>query len=276
MLRFGAGFRVEEVTSTNTRGGSACTYSAVINNTSVPVTASGPSEGEPSFRNTLSAGDRNTLALAFFFASLERAGSLADRIVVIDDPISSLDEHRSLTTVQEMRGLLASVRQVVVLSHNKPFLCSLWVPANPTERAAFEIAREGAGSTIRAWDVNQDCVTEHDRRDASIREYVERGGTNSRSVAHSLRPHMEAFCRVAYPQHFQPGQLLGPFRGICEQRLGTPSQLLNAADVEELRRLTEYANRFHHDTNLACDTERINDQELADFARRTIAFTRRP
>ncbi|MCY3003117.1 MAG: AAA family ATPase [Planctomycetota bacterium] len=276
LQRFGAGFCLTSVVSTNTRGGSACTYSAVINNTPVPVTAADPAEGEPSFRSTLSAGDRNTLALAFFFASLEQAGSLADRIVVIDDPISSLDEHRALTTVQEMRRLLASVRQLIVLSHSKPFLCSLWVPASPTERAGFEIARDGTGSTIRAWDVNQDCVTEHDRRDASIREYVERGGTNSRSVAHSLRPHLEAFCRVAYPQHFQPGQLLGPFRSICEQRLGTPSQLLNAADVEELRRLTEYANRFHHDTNLACDTERINDQELADFARRTIAFTRRP
>lgn len=66
LQRFNAGFRVESVTSTNTRGGSACTYSAVINNTSVPVTASDPAEGEPSFRNTLSAGDRNALALAFF------------------------------------------------------------------------------------------------------------------------------------------------------------------------------------------------------------------
>jgi wobble nucleotide-excising tRNase len=276
LQRFNAGFRLASVASTNTRGGSACTYSAVINNTPVPVTASDPADGEPSFRSTLSAGDRNALALAFFFASLEQAGSLADRIVVIDDPISSLDEHRSLTTVQEMRRLTASVRQVIVLSHSKPFLCRLWEPASPTDRAAFEIARDGAGSTIRAWDVNQDCVTEHDRRDASIRDYIEQGGTNSRAIATSLRPHIEAFCRVSYPRHFPPGTLLGRFRDVCQQRLGTPDQILSAADVTELRSLTEYANRFHHDTNPAYETERINDQELADFARRTIAFTRRP
>jgi wobble nucleotide-excising tRNase len=117
LQRFNAGFRLESVTYRSTRGGSACTYSVVINNTSVQATST-PSEGEPSFRNTLSAGDRNTLALAFFFAALDRDPSLQSTVVVIDDPISSLDEHRSLTTVQEVRHLSARAGQVIVLSHS--------------------------------------------------------------------------------------------------------------------------------------------------------------
>src|SRR5262249_53609970 len=68
LQRFNAGFRLDSVTSTNTRGGPACTYNVVINNTPVPVAGGTAAAGEPSFRNTLSAGDRNTLALAFFFA----------------------------------------------------------------------------------------------------------------------------------------------------------------------------------------------------------------
>jgi wobble nucleotide-excising tRNase len=31
--------------------------------------------------------------LAFFFASLDQDAGLANKVVVIDDPISSLDEH---------------------------------------------------------------------------------------------------------------------------------------------------------------------------------------
>lgn len=174
-----------------------------------------------------------------------------------------------------MRRLSTSARQVIVLSHSKPFLCRLWEPASPTERASFEIARDGTGSTIRAWDVTRDCVTEHDRRDASIREYIERSGTNGRTVAQGLRPHIEAFLRVACPQHFPPETKLGQFREFCERRLGTADAILSAPDVSELRSLTEYANRFHHETNPAYETEAINDQELANFARRTIAFTRR-
>ncbi|MGH8628229.1 MAG: AAA family ATPase, partial [Gammaproteobacteria bacterium] len=99
--RFNAGFRLDSVTYANTRGGPTCTYNVLINNTPVSIDGSDPVPGEPSFRNTLSAGDRNTLALAFFFASLDQDANLAGKVVVIDDPISSLDEHRALTTVQE-------------------------------------------------------------------------------------------------------------------------------------------------------------------------------
>jgi wobble nucleotide-excising tRNase len=99
LQRFNAGFRLTEVTSVNTRGGSAVSYSVLINAVAVPLATGNPLG--PSFRNTLSAGDRNALALAFFFASLERDPQRAQKIVVIDDPISSLDEHRSLVTIRK-------------------------------------------------------------------------------------------------------------------------------------------------------------------------------
>lgn len=105
LARFNAGFRLDSVTYANTRGGPTCTYNVLINNTPVPVGSAEPAPGEPSFRSTLSAGDRNTLALAFFFASLDQDTRLTNKVVVIDDPISSLDEHRALTTVQEIRRL---------------------------------------------------------------------------------------------------------------------------------------------------------------------------
>jgi wobble nucleotide-excising tRNase len=275
LRRFNAGFRIGTVTAVNTRSGSSCTYNVVINDQPVPITGAAPLVGAPSFRNTLSSGDRNTLALAFFFASLDNDPALADRIVVIDDPITSLDEHRSLTTVQEMRHLAERTAQVIVLSHDKPFLCRVWDGTDRDQRAALEIARDGLGSTIRAWDVNQDSVTEHDRRHALLREYRTGAGSNNRQVAASLRPMIEQFLRVAYPEHFPPGTLLGPFRNLCEQRIGTSAEILDQADTRELCNLVEYANRFHHDTNPAWEIERVNDTELLDFVNRTYYFTRR-
>lgn len=85
LKRLGVDFRIAGVNSVNNRGGSSATYSVVIDNHQVALTA----EGGPSFRNTLSAGDRNTLALAFFFASLEVDPQLAGKIVVVDDPMTS-------------------------------------------------------------------------------------------------------------------------------------------------------------------------------------------
>jgi hypothetical protein len=241
----------------------------------IPVGGSSEKPGEPSFRTTLSSGDRSTLALAFFFASLDQDTSLSQKIIVIDDPISSLDEHRSLTTVQEVRRLANRASQVIVLSHNKPFLCRLWEGTDSTLRAALMIARDGAGSTLRAWNVDQDCITEHDRRHTLLREYQDNGVGDKREVARAIRQVLEAFLRVAYPDEFPPGRLIGPFRGLCEQRVGTPREILSQSDIDELRNLVEYANRFHHDTNPVWETESINETELSGFVSRAIRFTRR-
>ena len=270
--RFNAGFRLGAVNSVNNRHGSSCTYNVLINNETVPLT----SEAGPSFRNTLSAGDRNALALAFFFASLDRDQNLAQKIVVIDDPMTSLDEHRSLTTVQELRRLHDNVAQVIVLSHSKPFLCALWEGANVADRSAIRVTRLAVGSTLSTWDVRQDCITEHDKRHELVARYLQTADPAAeRAVAAALRYILEAFARVAYPATFQVGGLLGTFHGICVQRLGTAAQILNQNDTTELRALLDYANQFHHDGNPTWVTPAINDQALTQFARRTLAFARR-
>ena len=238
LQRFNAGFRLTHVTSVNTRGGSAVSYNVLIN--AVPVPLASGNTPSPSFRNTLSAGDRNALALAFFFASLDRDPNRAQKIVVIDDPINSLDEHRALTTVQEMRRLVPSVNQVILLSHSKPFLCSVWEGADKTSRTAIKIDRDGAGSTLSEWDVNDDCITEHDRNIKLVRDYLRTSNAaEDRAVATALRPILEAFMRVAYSDVFVPGMLLGPFLGICEQRVFTVERILTLEDIAELRDLLD-------------------------------------
>ena len=275
LRRFNAGFRLGEVQAADTRGGPTCTYCVIINATSIPIAGAPTPAGSPSFRTTLSSGDRNTLALAFFFASLEQDAALADKIVVIDDPITSLDEHRSLTTVQEMRRVLQRATQLILLSHNKAFLCRMWEDADKNERTALRLTRDGDASTIEAWDVTQDCITEHDRRHLLLRQYSVRQTPNHREIATEIRPLIEAFLRVACPEHFPPGTLLGTFRGLCDQRLASPQQILSQDDTRELDELIEYANRFHHDSNPSWETEGINDAELFGFVQRALAFTRR-
>jgi hypothetical protein len=160
---------------------------------------------------------------------------------------------------------------VIVLSHSKPFLCQLWEGADPTLRAALEVAREGVGSTLRAWDVARDTITEHDRRHATLREFLASGAGDMRDVARSIRPHLEAFLRVACPEDFKPGAMLGPFIDVCEQRAGTAQEILDAGSIQELRHLNEYAKRYHHH---GWETEPINDGALRGFVERALRFAR--
>ena len=271
---FGAGFRLAKVTSATTRAGSTCTYNVAIGNATIAVSGNAPA-GNPSFRSTLSAGDRNSLALAFFFASLDRDPNLGSKVVVIDDPITSLDEHRHLTTVREIGRLAQRVGQLIVLSHSKPFLCQVWEGADKTARVAIEIARSGDGSTLRAWVVHHDLLSEHDRRHALLRDYLENSSSDNRKVAEALRFVLERFVRVAYPDWFVPDDMLGKFVNLCQQRIGKSDQILEAARTQELDDILAYANRFHHDTNKAYETEIVNDGQLLDFVKRTLAWTRR-
>jgi len=271
LKRFGASFQLGQVKHNNTRSGSSASYCVVINRRDVKVAA----DTGPSFRNTLSAGDRNTLALAFFFASLKHDPDLANKIVVIDDPMTSLDEHRAFRTRESILALSGRVRQIIVLSHSKPFLCRLWKEAKKANRetpTALRINRAGDCSELALWDVQNDSVSEYHKLHKLVRDYlVAPDPTKERQVAEALRPILEAFMRVAYPEHFPDGQLLGPFIGQCEKGLGTENEILSKTDVDELRALKNYANPFHHHT----DTEAINDTELKVFADRTLRFASR-
>lgn len=271
--KFNAGFQLDSMSAQNNRGGSSCTYNVLINGVLVPLA----SDNGPSFRNTMSAGDRRTLALAFFFASLDQDTGLAQKIVVIDDPMTSLDEHRSLATIQEVRRLTRRVQQVILLSHSKPFLCQVWEGADKTARTALQITRSRSqSSTINDWNVREDCITEHDKRYTLIKNYIDESDPqNAQNVAIALRYVLEAFLRVAYPANFPPGKMLGQFHSECVQALKAKTPILNQADTDELRDLLDYANKFHHETSSAYATESINVQELVKYCDRTIAFAKK-
>ncbi len=272
LVKLNAAFSIQQVQPQNTPGRPSCTYELVFNTHRVPVAAGTAPAGSPAFKNTLSAGDRNTLALAFFFACLERDPNQANRIVVFDDPVSSLDEHRCVATIQEVRGLVSRVAQVCVLSHSKAFLARIWQHADQSNTACLVVARDGLGSTLAAWSVTEESITEYDKRHARLRDYMASNTGNTQEVAQSIRPVLEGYLRVACPEFFAPGQLLGPFRAIAHDRWVAGTPIMNAIKFTELGNLTEYSNRFHHDTNPAWDSQHINDGELHGFVRRTLDF----
>lgn len=273
LSKFGASFQLDSVSAQNNRGGSSCIYNVLINSVPVPLA----SDNGSSFKNTLSAGDRHTLALAFFFASLDQDAGLAQKIVVIDDPMTSLDEHRSSATIEKIQMLVERVQQVILLSHSKPFLLQAWKDTDKkdTDKNAYTALRiirsSGQSSTIETWDVKQEFFTDHDERYKLIQSYINQSDpSKARDVAASLRHVLEVFLRAAYPTDFPSGKMLGWFHGECAKALKKETPILNQADTDKLHRLIGYVNKFHHGTGAT-----INDQELAGYCKRTLAFMKK-
>ena len=272
LKKFGASFEIGEVSSHGHRGGTSVLYHVVINNKNVNLV----SDEGPSFRNTLSAGDRSNLALAFFLTSLDQDKNLDKKIVVFDDPMTSLDSHRSNCTRQEIIALRKKVKQVIILSHSMHFLCQLQsvLKRRKVTTSAFRIQRKCSGSQLVVQNPDQFCTTEYDKSHEAIRNYLCSGDDDTKcKVAISLRLLLESFLRVACPEHFPPGEMIGSFLTTCRKHARGRKPILSKSDISELGELVDYANRFHHDTGAEFQGDDINDSELCAFAERVLAFT---
>jgi wobble nucleotide-excising tRNase len=73
-------------------------------------------------KECLSEGDKSTIALAFFLSKLDIAPNRQDKILIFDDPLSSLDTNRRTYTIGIIKELFQQMKQIVVLSHNEFFL----------------------------------------------------------------------------------------------------------------------------------------------------------
>ena len=193
-------------------------------------------------------------------------------MIVIDDPISSMDDARALASAQEIRTLTNQTAQTILLSHSKQLLCSVWQNFDQSESSALEIRRSPADSDIIRWDIHAAAITEYDRRHQLMRRF-ERGEPNeARSVAESLRLVLEGYLRVVCAADFPPGRRLGAFLGDAKERVNTIQPAIPQAMIIELEEIAEYAHRFHHDTNPEWDTAltNLNETELLGYVRRVL------
>ncbi|MCL5126454.1 MAG: AAA family ATPase [Deltaproteobacteria bacterium] len=121
----------------------------------------------PCFKNTLSDGDKSSLAFAFFIAALERKPHLDKQIVVFDDPLSGLDENRRLGTVALLADLAPRLKQLCVFTHKQDFLGMLCdrIPEN----VVLKLVSDTKGSRIEVFDM------EEERRPEIVRLFEDMG-----------------------------------------------------------------------------------------------------
>ena len=273
LTRFGAGFRLGDVLAQDRGGRASTSYHLTIRDSTVPLVARGDDASQPCFKTALSAGDRNTLALSFFFASAELDSDLADKILVIDDPVTSLDDGRMTNTVAEVRKFSTTAKQLIVLSHAKSFLCRIHKHADPGNTSCLEVRRVADdASALAEWEPNEDQFTLYDQRHKLLRDFHAGTAPNIRQVAEALRPTMEGYLRVAFPEQCPPGTLLGVFRSRAKSHADNGTPIMDANRLQEVTEITEYANKFHHETNPAWEAENISDAELRHFSDRVLTF----
>jgi wobble nucleotide-excising tRNase len=112
---FQVGFRITGTSQSYAGGTVSSSYKLVINDTAIELGNAETALDTPSFRNTLSSGDKSVLALAFFLAQLEHDGEKAGQIVVFDDPFNSQDGFRKDCTIQKIKRCVVLPRRSQVI-----------------------------------------------------------------------------------------------------------------------------------------------------------------
>ena len=198
LLSLGADFAVTDLTGkTDERANEPYTdFGFLILEKKVPLTAH--QDDEPCFKNTLSEGDKSTLAFAFFIAALEKIPELDKQIVIFDDPLSSLDENRRLGTVTLLAGLSLRLNQLCVFTHKKDFLRMLFdgIP----DKGVFQLKSDKKnGSRIESFDVEDDRKAEIARLCDDMSRYLnEDFGPTPEDMQGNIRKVFEIILKTKY------------------------------------------------------------------------------
>jgi wobble nucleotide-excising tRNase len=266
---FNAGFRIAQTKSAYGGGVASSTYQIVINNTGIDLGDGKTPSDQPSFKNTLSAGDRSTLALAVFIAHLERDPDRAKRIVVFDDPFTSQDSFRRRQTVHEMMRAGDACEQLIVFSHDATFLRQIQDKCAAADCAVLQLSdHRSLGIKILPCDLDEACRGRAASDLDDLQAHVTTGAGKDRDIVRKMRVVLETYCRSTYSGSFEPDDRLG---GMVEKIKKAGDQHPAWALVEELEQINEYSRDHHHGEDPKDGTaDLIDAQELTGFVKRTL------
>ena len=267
---FNAGFRITETKHGYPGGTAASTYRLVIENTTIDLGDRRTPTDLPSFKNTLSSGDRTTLALAFFLAHLVQDQHRAAMTVVFDDPFSSQDAFRRLQTVHEISKVGKICAQVILLSHDATFLKKVWDKAAADERVALTLADQRAqGVKIMPVELERACQGRTATDIDDLLTFLTTGAGQPPNLIRKMRVVLESYCWTTYPACFQAGQdWLGDI--IRKIREGGNRHHAHALH-DELRQINDYTREHHHGEYGGDATpNQIDSQELTGYIKRTL------
>ena len=270
--RLNAGFKIDYKEPNYQGKEPAANYQILINDVPVSPRSMSDNLAEASFRNTLSAGDKSTLALALFLAKLNADPALGETIVVLDDPFTSLDGFRRQFTAIEIRKLSGRAAQTVVLSHEKNFLRLLWDKIDQSKIKCIAIQTGAPGmTTVAPYDIESETRPRHITERMKIEEFVEGEQHEPAYIRARLRTVCEDFYRRGDPELFPKAVSLEEIIRILN---GAPEDHPYKGVIEDLRDINEYSRGEHHAQADDDPSGESSEEEMKGFCRRVLALTR--
>lgn len=245
-------FRIENIKDGGYRGKSrdaSLTYSLTFKGKPLSL----DTDDNLSFKNTLSEGDKNTIAFSLFLAKLDKYSEeeLKNKIIVFDDPLTSLDLNRRNATINELVKMYQKTKQTLVLSHNLAFLLELnnRRKIKGKDKKVLLIEKQIDKSIIREFKLRDELSAEFASCIEKIEKFKETGADEDMEPAiNSIRLSLEAILKFKYGRYLSTldgtfGQIISELEksSTCRFVDGEKQKV-----IDDLNELNEMSWRAHH------------------------------
>lgn len=275
---FGAGFRLVDIGTSHEKGLPRVDYKVQIGSHKIAVSSKEQATTVPVFANTLSDGDKRTLAFSFFLAKLDVDGNLLQQIVILDDPVSSLDQSRSRATHRSLRTLAGNAKQLILLSHDPLFIQSFTEDDYVRKLGAtvIELKRSGLNyAVLDLCNIEERVLSDYKINYRTLNKYVTEGEVVDRQkVVRAIRPMLEANLRHRFQDSLKGAYSLGKMiEAIRTCKPGSPLERIKG-NIEDLEDINNFATDFTHDAEADGSLQQLDDAQLKNYAERALAIAR--
>lgn len=220
---------------------------------------------EQKIERVFSESDRRALSLSVFWAGLETLGDeeLSKTIVVLDDPVTSFDDHRVQSTHSRMAKLVGQVGQLILLSHYREGISRLLINYGYSHSIQLlELVKDDVGTVLQVGDPELFCRTLHDQKREEIFDFIER---RSARLTVSLRVFLEEELNLRFAKQIREVGLGGEMLGKKIDRL-SEERLIDSkvsAGLHDWRRALNPENHTWVDAEL--EDQRRTAGQFMDF-----------
>ena len=225
---------------------------------------------------TLSGGDKNALALAFFLAKIIVDQDIENKMIIFDDPISSFDYNRKRRTIEFIKDLSQKAKQTIILTHINTFAFELYdslrdIGINPK-------CLQVVNGNMKEWDINEDKKHPFFKNISKLEALVSGQEEISLDEARRLiRICLEDKLRFNYFQFFKElreeywlGTMIKKLREIKDNQRLKFKHSDKEEVINELRNLCGFSGPSHHSNIISQYRTDYTRDEIVNYVNSTL------
>ncbi|CED59788.1 putative uncharacterized protein [Moritella viscosa] len=288
LKKFHSMIRIKDLNKDNKGKGGSTRLKYVITFIDKEMSIENVDDNKLIFEQVLSLGDRSALALAFFLSKFSKSNS-DNSIIVLDDPMSSLDNYRKDATIVEIEKLINNDYQTIVFSHDPFFLSDIqkysilsqltkcfeidvsYTKSNPLDPDSSQYI---SSQLVDRSNYDSHVLHSYHKEYNKLYDFVAQSRDESKiEIARSIRPILEAHLRFLYPREFDANVWLGNMITMIRNETNESSHFFDThGRINKITKINEFSKEFHHADGFDTKVQNLDLQTVQSYAEETLQF----